>query len=290
MNDDLQTLCRIVGRTFRKAKRWYLGYLACQFCVLAFAVMFILVQVDPNFVAVIGFLTILGTEYLRWKSDYWKSQGEWAKRKWEVADGLGGPLHGEDIADWLAARPRGFLTNVTSDEMRGSEFDSHRPKGPVRVIENTRESAWWSKHESRRMVALLATALVVVIVGAFVALTLSIASLNRAEVKQSGSLVQNVGGIVCSVLAFVVSINLIRLLVDFHMFAVGAEDVFRRCDRALELPNLGEREALSIMHDYQTARNSAPLLPTFIWRLRGNHLREQWTHLRPKGRARSSTP
>lgn len=286
MKDDLQTLGKIVGRTFRKAKRWYSAYLVCQFSVLVFGGIAIFGQMNPSLVAVIGLLTILATEYLRWKSDYWKAHGEWAKRKWEMTDGLGVPVDNQSIADWLAARPEGFLTNVTSDEMRGSEFDSHRPKGPVRMIENTRESAWWSKHESRRMVALLGIILAVVVAGGFVAITLSIASLNTAEVKQSGYLVQSVGGIVCSVWAFVVSINLIRLLADFHAFASDAEEIFKRCDRALELADLGEREALSITHDYQTARNSAPLLPTFIWRFRGDHLRQQWAPLRPKRKGR----
>jgi hypothetical protein len=287
MNDDLQELSKIVGKAFRKAKRWYLAYLACQFCVLVLAVIFIFVQMNPNTVAVTGFLAILAAECLRWNSDYWKSHGEWAKRMWEMVDGLGVRLDGKDVADWLAARPRGFLMDVTSDEMQGSEFDSHRAKGPVRVVENTRESAWWSKHESQRMVALLATVLALVVLASFVALILSIASLSRAEAKQSGSLAQNIGVIVCSVLGFVVSVNLMRLLADFHMFASNAENIFRRCDRALESPSLEECDALSIMHDYQVARNSAPLLPTFIWRLRRAHLREQWARLRPKVKARA---
>ena len=36
MTDELVKLRKIVAKTFRKAKRWYAGYLLCQFAVLAF--------------------------------------------------------------------------------------------------------------------------------------------------------------------------------------------------------------------------------------------------------------
>jgi len=32
----------------------------------------------------------------------------------------------------------------------------------------------------------------------------------------------------------------------------------------------------------ETARNSAPLLPTFVWKIHGKHLREQWSSFRPQ--------
>jgi hypothetical protein len=288
MNDDLQKLRKIIGKTFRKAKRWYLAYLACQLSVLIFAAISILAELSPNLSAVIAFLAVLATEWIRWRSDYWKAQGESAKRKWEMADGLGVPLDSKDIADWLAGKPKGFLTDVTSDEIQGSEFDSGQPKGPLRVVENTQESAWWSKHESRRMVVYLGAVLVLVVSVALVALTISIGALKAAKVEQSGALVQNVGGIVCSVLIFVLSVNLVRLLADFSTFASEAEDILRRCGEALKSPNLAERDVLSVMHDYQTARNSAPLLPTFIWKFHRNHLREQWADFRPRAKPPSS--
>jgi hypothetical protein len=290
VNNDVQKLQKIIGKTFRKAKRWYLMYLVCQLCVLVFALISIFVELSPNLAAVIAFVAVLATECLRWKSDRWKSLGEWAKRKWEMVDGLGVAMNVEDIGDWLAARPKGFLTDVISDEMQGSAFDSRQARGPLRLVENTRESAWWSKHESRRMVMLLGVVLTFVLGAAFVSLTISIGALKAAKVEQSGWLVQNVGGVVCSVLAFIVSVNLIRLLIDFYVFASEAEGIFRRCNRAVESPTLTERDAILITHDYQTARNSAPLLPTFIWKFCGNHLREQWAQVRRKTKTRPSSP
>jgi len=114
-----------------------------------------------------------------------------------------------------------------------------------------------------------------------------IGELKAANLQRSGAVVQNVGGIICAVLMFVFSVNLIRLLADFAAFASIAEDILRRT-ADLKRPTVEERDALSLMHDYQTARNSAPLLPTFIWHLNGEHLREQWALFRPKGKQLNS--
>ncbi len=281
MNNDLLKLRQIIAKTFRKAKQWYAGYLLFQLAILVFAVLSLFAHVNPNVSAVIAFIGVLATECIRWRSDLWKSEGQAATRKWEVADGLGNAVDSTYIADWLAAKPKGFLDDVTLSETQGSEFNSARQPDPSRIVENTQESAWWSKHTSRRMVVYLFFILLFVVVAAFIALTFSIGALKSATVQQSGAVVQNVGGVLCSVLVFVFSINVVRLLADFWAFATEAKDILGRCSELLKNPNVTDRDAFAVMHDYQTARNSAPLLPTFIWRFHRKHLQEQWTYFRP---------
>ena len=282
MTDDLLKLRKIISKTFRKAKRWYAAYLLFQLAVLVFAITSIFAELNPNLSAVIAFLAVLATETVRWRSDCWKSEGQTALRKWEAADGLGVPVDTTYIADWLAAKPKGFLADVSDAEVQGSEFDSGQARGPLRVVRNTQESAWWSKHISSRMAAYLGFILILIVVAAFLALTLSIGALKNASIQRSGTVVQNVGGILCSVLVFIFSINIVRLLMEFWTFAAEAKEILSRCAELLKRPDLAERDALSVMHDYQTARNSTPLLPTFVWKLHGNHLREQWVHFRPR--------
>jgi hypothetical protein len=288
MNENLLKLQKILAKSFRKAKRLYFAYLMCQFVILIFAIISIFLEISPNLTAGIAFLGVLASECVRWRSDYWKSEGETAKRSLELADGLGTALDGGDIADWLAAKPKGFLDDVATNEIMGSEFDSTQPVGPRRTLENTQESAWWSKHESRSMTVYLGGILIMVLVAAFISLAVSIGTLNAANVRQTGALVQNVGGIICSTLVFVFSVNLIRLLAEFWTFASRSEDILRRSGELLKLATPSEREALSMLHDYQIARNSAPLLPTRVWKLRGSHLREQWNSFRPKAQPPAS--
>lgn len=279
--DDLGNIRKIAAKSLRKAKQWYLGYILCQGLILAFVIISIFYELNPNLIAVVTFIAVLLTESVRWRSEYWKFQGEWAKGRWELVDGLDVPINSKVVADWLADHSHGFLKNVKDQEMRGLDFTSTRPKGGKRLLENIQESAWWSKHESRRMAWFLGFVLILIIAGAFVALTLSIASLNAANVKQSGAMVQSIGGVICAVLMFIFSVNLIRLLAHYVSFALEADRVLIRCDELLSEPNISERDALLTLHDYQNARSAAPLLPTFIWRIHGKHLREQWANFRP---------
>jgi hypothetical protein len=284
MNENLQKLRKIVAKTFRRAKHWYLAYVIWQFAILLLAVVSIFTELSPNLSAMIAFVCVLAAEFIRWRSDCWKSEGERAKRKWEITDGLGTVLEGREIADWLAARPRNFLNDVSGDEIQGSLFDSGQPKGPRRAIENTQESAWWSRHLSRRMVIYLVFLLLFVLIIAFAGLTISIGTLKASNVQQSGATVQNIGGIICAVLVFVFSINLVRLLADFWGFSSESTDILRRCAELLRSPDITDRDALCVLHDYQTARNAAPLIPTLVWKCHGDHLREQWEQFRPKGK------
>lgn len=282
MNDGTSELQKIIAKTLRKAKRCYLSYVLWQIIVLVFAVASIFTNIDPKVSAVIAFVVVLAAEGLRWRSESWKSQGELAKRKLEMADGLGIQVEGPYLADWLASKPRGFLKDVTAQEVQGSEFDSVQPAGPRRLVENTEESAWWSKHLSRRMVFYLSIILAFTILCAFVALTVSIARLHNPTDPDAASAVQYVGGVVCSTLAFILSINVVRLLVEFCTFAGEAKEVLRQCAELLRQTDIDQRDALWASQDYQTARSSAPLIPTLVWKIHRAHLREQWAIFRPR--------
>jgi hypothetical protein len=280
--DNFQILKSITVKALGRAKEWYRAYLIAQVAVLGFAILSIFAELNPNLSALIAFTCVLLTEMLRWRSDYWKTEGESAKRRWELASGFGVPVDNQYIADWLAARPRGFIDRVMAPQIEGLNFESTHPPGCVRTIENTQESAWWSKHESRRLTAYLSCLLLAVLVSAFTALTISIARLQAQHVAQSGASLQNVGGVICAVLMFVISVNLLRLIVEFSTFSASAERILQRCHDLLHEPAPTEREVLSLLHDYQTARHSAPLLPTLIWKLHRKHLSEQWSIFRPR--------
>jgi ABC-type multidrug transport system fused ATPase/permease subunit len=282
MQNDIDRLKRIIAKTLRRAKQWYFGYVICQVLVLALTIVAVLANFDPRVSAVLAFVAILGTECIRWRSDFWKSQGEFAKRRWEVADGLGKAVDNVTVADWLAAKPHAFLDDVNDRELAGSTFGSNLPPGPDRVIENTEESAWWSKHESRLMIWYLSAALVVLLIGVFVALSISIGGLSDTNAATTRAIAQNVGAVICAVLTFVFSINVVRLLASFVAFFVSAKTIVERCRELLRRGRVDERTSLLLLFDYQTARDAAPLLPTFIWKIHGDHLRNEWHHYRSK--------
>jgi hypothetical protein len=275
---DTKRLQAIVAKAFRKAKRWYVGYLCCQIAVLIFALACVVAALDPRLIAVVALVAVLATESVRWRSEFWKSQGELAKRRWELVDGFGEAASDGFIADWLACRPSGFLDDVTAEEIRGSAFDSTAPVGPRRVVENVIESAWWTKHESRLMAFYMGAALVLVFAAILLILSISIGALRSdpSTVERT----RNLGAMICAVLAFVFSINMVRLLVAFIALFFATKSLLERGCNYLFRNNINDRAALLLLFDYQTARSDAPLLPTFIWKLHGKHLRREWHRYR----------
>jgi hypothetical protein len=132
------------------------------------------------------------------------------------------------------------------------------------------------------MVFYLAIILIFTVFTAIVALVFSIGTLNSDEVRQSGAAIHKVGGVICSVFIFICSINVFRLLADYSTFASDANEILIRCAALADSQNLTNQNACAVLHDYQTARCMAPLLPTFVWRLHRAHLSKHWQSFRPK--------
>ena len=279
MEPEIQRLKKVVAKAFRNAKKWYFRYVLAQLAVLAVALLSVFVDVDPRFSAAIAFIGVLIAEGVRWRSDFWKGEGDAAKRRWELENGLGVRDDQGALADWLAAKPADFLADVTEEELKGSDFESAEPPGARRLVENTEESAWWSKHESRIMAWYLAIFLLVLLGVIFVALTITISRLSE-EADGTRAAVQNVGAIICIILAFVFSINGVKLLADFTIFYFASKAIVGRCCELLRGTFVHERAALLLSFDYQISRSAAPLLPTFIWRIHGPHLRSEWKRFR----------
>ncbi len=282
--NNAHTLRQIIAKCFRRAKKWYAAYLGVQLLVLAFTVVALFANLEPYVSGLVGLVLVVMSEALRWRSDLWKSEGELFKREWEQCDGCGLEVNAAMIADWVAARPPGFLQDVTDEEISGSEFDSLEAPGPRRIVENTQESAWWTKHECRRMSVLLLIGLAVLFVLGFGTLLANVAVLREAPIHAGTdiAILRSVAGIICAVFTIVFSINVVRLFTEFRELATQAEEVFRKCSALLAREQIPERDAWLVMHEYQNARSAAPLIPTRIWLARGAHLRAEWRRFRPR--------
>jgi hypothetical protein len=111
---------------------------------------------------------------------------------------------------------------------------------------------------------------------------LSVSRLSDENVIQSGAAIHLIGGIICTVLVFICSLNLFRLIADYSAFKRETEEILDRCRSLLDSSDLHEQEAYAVMHDYQTARCMAPLLPSFIWNWHNEHLNKHWRLFRSK--------
>jgi hypothetical protein len=100
--------------------------------------------------------------------------------------------------------------------------------------------------------------------------------LKSLEANHNVAIVQLVGSVICSVWAFIFSINVFRLIFEYHIFARESGVIVNRSGTMIKSKTVNEREAYELMYDYQTARCMAPLIPSLIWKLHHDHLSERW--------------
>ena len=131
MHEDLLKLNKVCGKAYRKAKRWYWGYVGWQIAACIFAISSLGFEYGATTSALITLLGIIASEFCRWRSDEWKAGGDWSKGRLEAVDGLGARVDKEELRDWLADCPVNFLDDISDDEIRGSVFASKQPPGPL---------------------------------------------------------------------------------------------------------------------------------------------------------------
>ena len=80
-------------------------------------------------------------------------------------------------------------------------------------MENTQESAWWSKHLSARTMALCLVVTCILLGASLMILVISIETIHNFDV------LSNIGHAVTSVVVLVMSLGMIRLTVGYHDFS-----------------------------------------------------------------------
>ena len=254
---------------YDSTKRYWTGSMAIKIAAVFAGILTTTLVVPPPeslpfIVAAAAFLA----EMFQLRSDNLKGRAEAFRRKIEYRDGFGWGIEGAEIADVLAgmtARKRAMIAKKASE----AYYASSKSPGPARVLENLRESAWWSKHLSSSMRTGCAVVLTVTVAGSIAALYIAAISLPALSDRQ------NVVRIATATLSLIVSVGLWRFLVGYSGFNLKAE----RYEKAAADTLKGASEeiaALKLLHDYQIARASAPIIPDWLWKLRRDGLNELW--------------
>jgi hypothetical protein len=207
-------------------------------------------------------------ECCHWRSDIVKGRAEHLKRRIEFFDGLGWPIPSVELSDGIAKMSRRQRSRMerTADE---SYFASESEVGAQRLLENLRESSWWSKHLAGWM--LVASSLIssTLLIGSLVALALSIAATTNSAALDS------ISRVVAALLTLILSLGLVKLIAGYFTFAKKSEQIENEAIGQLA-KTLSDVEAIRILQEYQIARASAPLIPDWIWRMRRPLLNGLW--------------
>ena len=266
----IEVLCSLVNRAFDRAKRWAGANIILQgvlFILGVVAFFWPFLTLSYPWLAVP--MTLIGAEVVRRASDF-KVLAEEAKRLHELAAGFGIQPSGCQLADL-----RQNLKNELSAEQeallkKGITYASAEPVGPRRTLENLCESAWFTKHLANRCAAWVQWTFIGSLVTAISLLLWLVGSHASNGGTELGA--QSIA----ATFTFLISVGTIVSWVEYLKLSHKAKDIDAEAERLLASETPSAFQVHCLLTEYQVARASAPLIPTWIWKLYRESLNNDW--------------
>jgi hypothetical protein len=267
----------LVNRAYDRAKLWMgwiMGLQILIFCSGVLSIFWPTITLGYPFIALpLAFVAA----YISGRAGKFKGTAEVLKRHHEYFSGFGKAPSNTQLADLRQS----LRVKLAPDEDKllreGITYASDEGPGPKRVLENLSESAWFTKHLAHYCWTRLGFVFCVSIV---VAITLLIVSATSLSGTDAGI---KTAKCVSSTLLFLMSVGMMRTVLAYKKL----EETAGKIDEgACHLLERGEEptvfEAQRLLSEYQLARASAPLVPTWVWKVERDTLNENWETKRPK--------
>lgn len=259
-------------KLYAKAKHWFNASLLCKLLGFSFAVYSVYGSVTPTYLGPLitaGF--IVCAELLLWRSDGFRSVADSLHRKLDLEDSFGCKISGAELSDIIADAALNESEFTPPPNYGQNFFASSLPVSPQRGAANLVESAWWTKHLCSTMWRNCLWCLIVLFLLSFVLLYVSLNNVKSADEAM------NTSKVVTSIIAFSFSVGLLRFTLGFFALrsaAAKAERLARDLAAKTEVP---EMDAIKLWQDYQLARAKAPMVPTWVWKIRQKALNRTWS-------------
>jgi hypothetical protein len=268
-NQPVINLQRLMNAQFDEAKLYQNIAIGCGIVVLGIDVCTTVHNQHEKALALIATGLVVMSVLALWRSSRMQNIAEGILRKFEFRNGLNWPLSGREVSDILASAPNNVKKAARSTEPETYFTDTQAPS-VQRLLKNLEESAWWTKHLARRMVAITALFSTTVFLIVFIILIISLQSVLSPTASDI------IAKITINIIAFIFTGGYFKLAFDYNLLATEAERAEERACDLLKLPEVVESEAVKALHDYQIARATSPLLPSWIWKLSQKELDTLW--------------
>ncbi|MGI0488511.1 hypothetical protein ACN4EK_24130 [Pantanalinema rosaneae CENA516] len=265
----------ICNAYFVLAKKWLTFALLCKLLIFVVGTITVFVPSLGGYIPplLITLFAIIA-ELFSWRSDVYKGSAEALLRKLDARDSLGWAISGAEMSDLGIRSPKKLSKLVSAAALNQEYFASQEGVGAKRTLENIQESAWWSKHLSERMGQYYLLLTVGLIIGLVLVLAASV------ETVRNYTLLVGIGRVVTASLMLVFSLGLFRSVLGYYSFAGKAARIEERIEHLLGNVSITEIDAIKVMHEYQLARSSAPLIPSWLWEQMKDDLNEMWHQYR----------
>jgi hypothetical protein len=268
MKQQRVNLEKFMQAHFDAAKFWFMLATICALLVLGLDIFVTLTNRFAAALALVAALLTILSGILQWRSAILRGVAESVLRKFELHRGLGWEISSREIKDLLAVASKPIREAAYSDTAE-TYFTSSNPKPVEKLLENLQESAWFTKIQAKRMTIYSGIFSVFILALAFITLVVAL----QSALSQTSA--NNVAKITIAIIVFVFSGGYVRLAFDYNQLAQEAGRAEEKACDMQKKSYISEVEAVKLLHDYQIARASAPLLPNWLWRFFG----EKWTAL-----------
>ncbi len=231
----------------------------------------------PNFSQSIPFVVIfitLAAEFASWRYASARDNWEVLHRKLFFFESLGWEISKAEISDLLtqiSKSEKKKATNINPDE---SFFASPQKTGSKRAVENIQESAWWTKHISKRAGNIYLGVVIILLIGSFVVLSISIETVKDYDV------LTNMGRAVTSAVMLIFSLDLVRIARSYQKYSEQSASVEASAKRLLKSPKIETIEAIKLIQEYHLAHAEAPMNPQWLWKIMRDDLNIIWREYR----------
>lgn len=268
----IELLKRLVNTAFRKAKHWSIGVIGLQLLVFFAGVVSVFWSTFSLSYPWIALPLAAVAAYLATQTAKHRSLAESLKRQHELADGFGKAPSCAQLADTKHALGELLPDEVDAQLRPGITYSSGAENGVHRLLENLIESAWFSKHLARWCAQWLCAVFVVSSVLSVSILLWCASHLNSPAVTLEAA----ASKLVSATLLFMLSVGLIRTWLSFSRFADKSQVSEQQASSHLQHSKTDDFEALRLLTEYQLARASAPMIPTWVWKHRKAKLNHDW--------------
>lgn len=266
----------LVNQSYDKAKRWAGSVIILQTALFIAGTIAIFVpKITPGYPWVALPLALVGA-WMSGRAAKFKGMAERAKRQHEYLAGFGvAPSRGM-LADLRVSLAKELPQETDRLLREGITYSSGKPPGAERVLENLCESGWFTKHLADWCACTLRALFLGTVGIAITLLLLSATSLSGTPVGVVAA------KFVAATLIFLISVGTLRSWLAYASLSQKAGDIDAAAERLLASGDLDSFEAQRLLAEYQLSRASAPLVPTWVWRLLRDTLNKNWELKRPQ--------
>lgn len=249
------TLQACSTRLYNRAKTWWAWANALRVGVVVAGAAATVAGVAPLPASLVAGVLALAGWWAQYRADGARDRANDLRRQMDLQDGLGWAVSRMDLRD-LGAEVGAVVSPEPPVE---SYFESRGPVGPRRLVENVRETGFFSEHIARtaeRAMWGVTAALALLAVGGLFA---AVAVIDDAEALRTA------GVVLATVLLAVETTGVARLALDYGAFRRSACEVKSQADRLLDAPSVSLATAAHVAESYFLDRARAPLLPDWVY-------------------------